>query len=141
MADQGLVEQASTGDLRDLITRKHARGEVTTLKPADTLQRAYQQMKANDVSQLPVTTGEHILGILDESDVLMAVMENPAAWQDSVQARMSRQLVTVAPSAGVKELMAVFDAGRVAIVVEGGKFLGLITRIDLLQHLRRRALG
>lgn len=141
MADQGLVEQASTGDLRDLITRKHARGEVTTLKPADTLQRAYQQMKANEVSQLPVTAGEHILGILDESDVLMAVMENPTAWQDSVEARMSRQLVTVPPSAGVKELMAVFDAGRVAIVVEGGKFLGLITRIDLLQHLRRRALG
>jgi cystathionine beta-synthase len=32
----------------------------------------------------------------------------------------------------------VFEHGRVAIVVDGDKFLGLITRIDLLNYLRRR---
>jgi len=37
---------------------------------------------------------------------------------------------------------AIFDRGMVAIVVEkaedGGRFLGLITRIDVLNYLRRR---
>jgi cystathionine beta-synthase len=32
----------------------------------------------------------------------------------------------------------VFDRGHVAIVVDNDKFLGLITRIDLLNFLRRR---
>jgi cystathionine beta-synthase len=32
----------------------------------------------------------------------------------------------------------IFDRGLVAIVVEGDEFLGLITRIDLLNWLRRR---
>jgi cystathionine beta-synthase len=32
----------------------------------------------------------------------------------------------------------VFDRGHVAIVTEGQGFLGLITRIDLLNWLRRR---
>jgi cystathionine beta-synthase len=32
----------------------------------------------------------------------------------------------------------VFDRGHVAIVTDGGRFLGLITRIDLLNSLRRR---
>jgi cystathionine beta-synthase len=32
----------------------------------------------------------------------------------------------------------VFDRGQVAIVMDGGTFLGLITRIDLLNYLRRR---
>jgi cystathionine beta-synthase len=33
-------------------------------------------------------------------------------------------------------LLEVFDRGRVAIVMDGDKFLGLITRTDLLSYLR-----
>ena len=35
--------------------------------------------------------------------------------------------------------MPIFERDRVAIVLDRGDFLGLITRIDLLNHLRRRA--
>jgi cystathionine beta-synthase len=38
----------------------------------------------------------------------------------------------------VESLLPVFDRGHVAIVVDGARFLGLITRIDLLNWLRRR---
>jgi cystathionine beta-synthase len=34
--------------------------------------------------------------------------------------------------------MPLFDAGLVPIVVEGDEFLGLVTRIDLLNYLRRK---
>lgn len=34
--------------------------------------------------------------------------------------------------------MPIFDAGHVAVVVYRGAFLGLITQIDLLNHLRQR---
>jgi cystathionine beta-synthase len=33
--------------------------------------------------------------------------------------------------------VAVFARYHVALVMDGGEFLGLITRIDLLNHLRR----
>jgi cystathionine beta-synthase len=51
---------------------------------------------------------------------------------------MESHLVTVAPSAPVGQLMELFKRGLVAIVVDGDEFLGLITRIDLLNWLRRR---
>jgi cystathionine beta-synthase len=38
----------------------------------------------------------------------------------------------------VSELLRIFDRGLVAIVLEGDEFLGLITRIDLLNWLRGR---
>jgi cystathionine beta-synthase len=41
-------------------------------------------------------------------------------------------------TAPIESLLPVFDAGHVAIVMDGEKFLGLITRIDLLNYLRRR---
>jgi len=36
-------------------------------------------------------------------------------------------------------LLPLFDRGHVAIIVDGQKFMGLITRIDLLNYLRRRS--
>jgi cystathionine beta-synthase len=42
-------------------------------------------------------------------------------------------------TAPMESLLPVFDRGHVAIVVDAGKFVGLITRIDLLNYLRRRA--
>jgi cystathionine beta-synthase len=44
----------------------------------------------------------------------------------------------VPPSAPIEKLMEIFKRGLVAIVVDGEEFLGLITRIDLLNWLRRR---
>ena len=51
---------------------------------------------------------------------------------------MTSKLETVGPSTGVADLVPIFDKGMVAIVVEDGRFLGLITRIDVLNYLRRR---
>jgi len=46
--------------------------------------------------------------------------------------------VTLAPSASLQELREILDSGRVAIVVYQGQFVGLVTRIDLLNYLRRK---
>jgi cystathionine beta-synthase len=35
--------------------------------------------------------------------------------------------------------MPIFEKDFVAIVMDGDSFLGLITRVDLLNHLRRKA--
>ena len=43
-----------------------------------------------------------------------------------------------APHVSDPALLPVFDRGHVAIIMDGAKFLGLITRIDLLNYLRRR---
>ena len=40
--------------------------------------------------------------------------------------------------APMEALLPVFDTGKVAIVMDDDRFLGLITRIDLLNYLRRR---
>jgi cystathionine beta-synthase len=56
-----------------------------------------------------------------------------------VSEAMASHLVTVPPDATLEQLMDIFKRGMVAIVVDRDEFLGLITRIDLLNWLRRRA--
>ena len=138
MIDQGFTERKSFGDLRDLITRRHADHDDYTVKPDDTLFVAYSRMRLYDVSQLPVLDGEQIVGIVDESDILLAVYDHEDHFTDPVATAMTSKIETVSPSTPLKDLLPIFDAGHVAIVRDDDDFLGIITRIDLLNHLRRR---
>jgi cystathionine beta-synthase len=138
MIDQGFVEREKYGDLRDLIARRHKEHAVATVNADETVMAALQRMKLYDVSQLPVLEDGRIVGIVDEEDILMEVTDNPAHFREPVTEAMESHLVTVPPSAPVGQLMELFKRGLVAIVVDGDEFLGLITRIDFLNWLRRR---
>ena len=138
MRDQGFVEHERTGDLRDLIGRRHDQGASVTVGPEDTLQVAYARMKLYDVSQLPVLEGDRVVGLIDESDLLLAVFERGFGFHDPVRAAMVTDIETIEASQPIQALLREFDKGFVAVIVDGPHFLGLITRIDLLNHLRRR---
>ena len=149
MRDQGFLRGPARGDLRDLISRADAdRGSVVAVAPDDTLTMAYARMKLYDVSQLPVLdpaasmggpAHHHILGIIDESDLLVAVSADAAAFRRPVRDFMTSRLETVGLETPVLALLPVFEKGMVPLVVDDGRFLGLITRIDVLNYLRRRA--
>jgi cystathionine beta-synthase len=139
MAEQGFGERPSHGDLSDLILHRHEAGEVISVGPDDTLLTAVKRMRAADVSQVPVMDESgRAIGILDESDVLVKVHHEPDHFNHAVKTAMSDRLETLSPAAKISDLLAVFDRGRVAIVMDGNKFLGLITRSDLLSYLRRQ---
>lgn len=139
MLDNGFLERPVHGDLRDLILRPYAQRDTVVVAPTDSLQVAYQRMKMYDVSQLPVMVGDEIVGIVDESDVLMHVFGQDARFREPVSTAMVSKLDKLEVTSPMAALLPVFDRGHVAIVMDGAKFLGLITRIDLLNYLRRRA--
>jgi cystathionine beta-synthase len=138
MLDNGFLERQHYGDLRDLILRPYSQRDTVVVGPSDLLTIAYQRMKLYDVSQLPVMDGDQIVGILDESDVLLHVYGNEAKFRDTVATAMVTKLQQLDVKSPIEVLLPVFDAGHVAIIMDGDKFLGLITRIDLLNYLRRR---
>jgi cystathionine beta-synthase len=138
MLDNGFLERKATGDLRDLILRPFSQRDTVVVAPTDLLVTAYQRMKLYDVSQLPVMEGDAIVGIVDESDVLLHVYGDESRFRDPVSTAMVSKLDKIDVRSPIESLLPVFDRGHVAIVVDGEKFLGLITRIDLLNYLRRR---
>ena len=138
MLDNGFLERDQQGDLRDLILRPFADRDTVVVGANDLLLTAWQRMKLYDVSQLPVMDGERLVGMVDESDVLLHVYGDEARFRDPVSTAMVSKLDKVDVRAPIEALLPVFDRGHVAIVTEGERFLGLITRIDLLNYLRRR---
>jgi cystathionine beta-synthase len=138
MLDNGFIARPQHGDLRDLILRPFAQRDTVVVGPNDSLTVAWQRMKMYDVSQMPVMDGDEIVGIVDESDVLLHVYGDEKRFLDPVSTAMVSKLDVLPVTSPLESLLPVFDRGHVAIVMDGDRFLGLITRIDLLNYLRRR---
>jgi cystathionine beta-synthase len=139
MAEHGFMQRPSQGDLRDLISHRYEAGEVVSVGPDDTLLTAVNRMRAAEVSQVPVLDENgRVIGILDESDVLVKVHQDHSQFRNAAKTAMTDKLETMTRTATIPDLLAVFDRGRVAIIMDGDRFLGLITRSDLLAYLRRQ---
>ena len=139
LMDQGIIEREVRGDLTDLIARRHAEQATVSIAPDDMLSTALARMKLYDFQQLPVLEGDRVIGIIDESDILMAVYADAGRFRAPVRDAMTSRLETLQASTPIDALLRIFGEGKVAIIMDGDKFLGLITRYDLLNYLRRRA--
>ncbi|MGH8231977.1 MAG: pyridoxal-phosphate dependent enzyme, partial [Steroidobacteraceae bacterium] len=138
MFEQGLLERPKFGNLLDLIVRRYQEGGAVTLRPQDTLLQAYRRMRLFDVSQIPVMEGERVIGIVDESDLVMHLHTDPKRFQNPVSTAMVTSLETIPQDAPISDLLPIFQRDHVAIVADHGHFVGVITRIDLLNYLRKQ---
>lgn len=137
MQDHGFLDQPNQGNLTDLISRKTVDRAVVSVSPEDNLNTAYARMKLYDISQLPVLESGKIIGLLDETDLLVAIYEKEDGFKKLVSEAMNKNLVKIQPDTSIQELVEIFKKGLVAIVEDKeGLFYGLITEIDLLNHLR-----
>jgi cystathionine beta-synthase len=135
MIDNGYLETPHRGDLTDLIARKHAESQTVTVKPSTSLAQAYRQMKLYDISQLPVLEGDRLVGLLDEEDLLVHVYRS-GSFEGRADDVMTRDVRVVEAGQDLTRVLEILERGMVAPVVRDGRFQGLITKIDVLNHLR-----
>ncbi len=138
LLDQGYLDRPASGTLRELITRRYEEGGVITVAPDDTLLTASQRMRMADISQVPVIEQGRCVGVLDESDLLVAVHGDPNRFHSPVRDAMTSRLETISAEARIDSVYGILDRGLVALVTDGDSFVGLITRSDLLSYLRRK---
>jgi len=139
MRDQGFVRRPAQNDLRDLIFHPHVEHTTVTVGPDDTLLTALNRAKLHSISQLPVLDGDSIVGIIDEWDMLAAVYSSKESFNARVSEFMTEKLEMIDYKASIKDLMTLFNKDYVAIVMDSESFLGIITRIDLINFLRSQS--
>ncbi|MDQ0464643.1 cystathionine beta-synthase [Caulobacter ginsengisoli] len=139
VAAHGFEDRTTHNDLRDLIAKRYAEGGVIVIGPDDTLLTAYNRMRSADISQLPVVDHGKLVGILDESDVLNALAKSEDGLSSKVGSAMTARVHTLQSHLPIDSLNPVFERDEVAVVMDGEELLGLITRVDLINHLRRTA--
>lgn len=137
MIDQGLLHRHIYGDLRDIIARRYEDGSVISVRPDDNLQTVFQRMRYAEISQLPVIDEGKIVGLVDESDLLLHIQASSGNFKATAASTMTQALETLPPDAGLGKLQETLNRGLIAIIADDTHFYGLITRFDLLNHLRK----
>ena len=138
LAQEGFIERKRQGTVRDLVINRYPEGEVVAVGPEDPLRTVFQRMRSADLSQLPVVDRDRVIGIVDESDILGALVTegDKRAFERSVKDVMVQRLETISADAPIAALIPLFRAGHVGIVMDRDRFLGLATPFDLINHFR-----
>jgi cystathionine beta-synthase len=138
MEDQGFIQRERFGDLRDLIGRPHGQRATITVGPNDVLTTAHNRLRNAGFSQLPVMDGDQLIGIVTEDDILRFAFGRPERFNDPVHNAMTTAFLRVDKATSVNNLVAMLEVRSSAAVMDGERFLGLITRSDVLNYLRRQ---
>jgi cystathionine beta-synthase len=139
MRENGFLEEDwAVGTIAELL-RAMPRREVVTVDVADPLSKAVTLFKERGFSQVPVTDGGRLAGILTEADALRVLVEGNVSPKTSIVEVMVRKVSTIAPHAPASELPKIFERGEIALVVDESRaVLGIVTKLDLIEHLTRK---
>ena len=138
MEDQGFIAREQTGDLRDLIGRPHGERATITVGSGDVLTTAHNRLRNAGFSQLPVMDDGQLVGVVTEDTILRFVFGQPALMNAPVADAMETAFIKLDTSASVNNLVAMLQVQPYAAIMDGDSFMGLITRSDVLNHLRKQ---
>jgi cystathionine beta-synthase len=117
---------------------------VILARTTDTVAAVIDTLQRFGVSQLPVTEREDdaiegIVGSIDERGLLERAYRDPSVVERTVGEVMLRPLPQITADASLDDAFAVLSGGASAlVVVSDGRPGGVLTKLDLLEHLAHR---
>ena len=138
LEDQGFIEREAQGDLRDLIGRLHNERATVVVGPNDVLTTAHNRLRNAGFSQLPVIDNNKLVGILTEDTIIRFVFGKPEMMNRSVSDAMETAFIKLDKETSIDNLVALLHVQPYAAVMDDEIFLGLITRSDVLNYLRKK---
>ena len=138
LEDQGFIKREQCGDLRDLIGRPHDERATITVGPSDVLTTAHNRLRNAGFSQLPVMEQDKLVGVVTEETIIQHVFGKPELMNAEVTDAMQTAFIKLDKGASINNLVSMLQVQPYAAILDGDEFLGLITRSDVLNYLRRQ---
>ena len=111
--------------------------EVTTITPDASIKRAADWLRAKNIGALVVTSGDAILGLISEREIVHAFSRHgEAAGSMLVKEIMQYGVTTVSPDETIHRVMNLMTHHRVRHmpVVQGGKLVGIVSIGDVVKY-------
>ncbi|MGD1917334.1 MAG: pyridoxal-phosphate dependent enzyme [Phycisphaerales bacterium] len=111
---------------------------VVTVHEDTPVRETIDLLRRHGISQVPVTDGTgKPLGMVHEIDILRGLQTDSVTVDSPVKAIETQIGGILSPSARVEELYGIFGSQQAAIVVSEGKLVGVLSEIDLIEHLAK----
>ena len=137
MRENGFLGESKLGAVGDLLKNKS--NEIITASPHDRVRDVISRMKAHGISQLPVVETGKLLGAVTEVDLLRYLVSGEHSLDSPVGPLVESDYATVSPRTSIENLQGLLNDARMAVVTDDDKIVGVVTKIDLIDYLARRA--
>lgn len=140
MKDMGFLgAEQRLGTVREVLQLKG--GGVEFADPSDTLANVAKKMADLGISQMPlsVTNGEVDLLMIHEVDLLQSLVSGECTPNDAVVKAAKTLHGQVSLDDSLSRVQAVFEDDDVAIAVDHGSIIGIISKIDVVEFLAARS--
>lgn len=133
MINHNFLDQGAQLNAGQIVAAKPRQAPLVTLDISQKLADALQIMRAQEISQIPVTDNGSIVGSLLETRVLGLILDNPAAKDAPVYEAMGDALPFVLPSTRIEIISKMINRNTPAVLVQGENGdLDIITQYDML---------
>ena len=122
--------------ISDLLGSK-ASNQLYTASIKHTVREVVALMRDNGVSQLPVMSGERVMGVINEGDVLEHLLSSKNDSGVSIESLVETNFAIVEPTNRVHLIGQFFTQGRVVMVMDQGRLIGIITKIDYIDFMSK----
>ncbi len=136
MRENGFADEPTPGTVRELLALKAQ--TLVTARSDDTLRNVVGKMKQHGVSQLPVVDGAQIRGLVSEVEVLRNLVSGEAHLDSTIERILDSDYAGVTPDTRIDLLKNVLATTKVALVTDGTKLLGIVSKIDVIDYLTHR---
>jgi cystathionine beta-synthase len=138
MRDNGFIlEDKGQGTVREVMGSKGM--DLVTTRLGEKIGAVVEQMKRHGISQMPVNDASgRAVGMIHEYDLLNAVASGAHKQSDLIDRIVAPMQGVVSPGASIQRLREVFAQDNVAVVKDGEKVIGVVTKIDLIEYLAAR---
>jgi cystathionine beta-synthase len=123
--------------VQDLLARRDTGAPaLVSLAPSAMVRQALNLMSTWEVSQIPVIEQEECLGGLTEGTLMTRALAQPALLDRPVREVMDPPFPMVSAAVTIDRLAAMLTReSPAALVQNGGKIVGIVSRYDVLQHM------
>jgi len=119
---------------------RHMSSSPATIEADRSLAEAHRTMRRHGIRHLPVVAAGNLVGILSLRDLhLLETLREVDPEKVTVDEAMTRSPYSVEPGAAVEQVARILADNKwgSAVVVDGGKVVGMFTTTDALKVLGR----
>lgn len=108
------------------------------VSPLDTVRKALDLIRENDISQLPVLEGSETVGSVSDANLMAAVLENAKLFDAPIKELMEPSFPKAHLNEDINNAIQLLTKKNPAVLVEEDhKIVGIVTRFDVIEYMSR----
>lgn len=138
MREHGFLPSNRETDTLATLLRNHSKLPLVTARADERMTSIVKKMNTYDISQLPVVDDAgQLIGMVSEMDLLEHLLHADHVHDpdETIAPLVDPNVLTADPGSSVESVLPAFERGKVVVVAEKGRPIGMLTKIDLIDYL------